>query len=172
MTERTGLVTFKGGPITLLGQGVKVGQAAPDFTAIATDFSPHKLSDFAGKVVVLMTVPSVDTPVCDAEVRRFNTEAVKLSDDVVVLSVSLDLPPALKRWCGQAGVERVIALSDFKDHSLAEAWGVRIKELGLLARTIYVIDRSGTIVYEQIVPEIAQEPDYDAVIEAVTKAQA
>ncbi|MCC5829690.1 MAG: thiol peroxidase [Phycisphaeraceae bacterium] len=169
MAERTGLVTFKGGPVTLEGQGVKVGGQAPNFTGIAMDFSGHQLSDYKGKTVVLLSVPSVDTPVCDTEVRRFNEEATKLGGDVVVLSVSLDLPPALKRWCGAAGIDRVTALSDFKDLSFAKGWGLRIKELGLLARTVYIIDPAGTIVYEQIVPEIAQEPDYDAALKAASK---
>ena len=167
MSERTGLVTLKSNPVTLEGDGVKVGQQAPDFTAVATDMSEQTLWQYRGRPVVLCSVPSLDTPVCDVEGQRFNKEAAGLGQDAVVLLVSMDTPPALKRWCGQNSADRIITLSDFKHWSFAKNWGLRIRELGLLARAVYVIDREGTIQYEQIVPEVAQEPDYDEALSAV-----
>ncbi len=167
MSERTGLVTLKGNPVTLEGEGVKVGQAAPDFTAVAADMSEQSLGQYRGKPIVLCSVPSLDTPVCDAEGQRFNKEAASLGGDAVVLVVSMDAPPAIKRWCGSTGADRIVPLSDFKHWSFAKNWGLRIKEIGLLARAVYVIDRGGKVTYEQLVPEVAQEPDYDAVLSAL-----
>ena len=172
MTDRTGIITFKGNPMTLEGPGVTAGQPAPDFTVTANDMSARRLSDYRGRVVVLSVVPSLDTPVCDTMTRRFNTEAQKLGDDVVVLTISMDLPMAQKRWCGAAGCDRVETLSDFKDHSFAKAFGLRIRELGLLTRAVYVIDADGVIRYEQIVPEVTDEPNYDEVLEAVKQITA
>jgi len=169
MNERKGLVTFKGGPLTLVGNEVKVGDIAPDFAALANDLSPVKLSSYRGKVCVLSSVPSLDTPVCDMETRRFNEEAKRLSADVAVLTVSMDLPFAQKRWCGAAGVEHVRTLSDHRDAAFGTAYGVLIKELRLLARAIFVVDQKGIIRHIQLVKEIAQEPDYNAVLEAVKK---
>lgn len=169
MAERKGLVTLKGNPVTLEGEGVKVGQKAPDFTVLANDFSPRKLSDFNGKPVIVSVVPSLDTPICDIQTKRFNEEAGKLGDKVAVLTISMDLPVAQKRWCGANNATNVITLSDFKDRSFAQAFGLRIKENGLLARALYVIDKDGVIQYEQIVPEAAQEPDYDAALAAAKK---
>ncbi len=169
MAERKGLVTLKGNPVTLEGEGVKVGQKAPDFTVLANDFSPRKLSDFNGKPVIVSVVPSLDTPICDIQTKRFNEEAGKLGDKVAVLTISMDLPVAQKRWCGANNATNVITLSDFKDRSFAQAFGLRIKENGLLARALYVIDKDGVIQYEQIVPEVAQEPDYDAALAAAKK---
>jgi len=169
VAERKGLVTLKGNPVTLEGEGVKVGQKAPDFTVLANDFSPRKLSDFNGKPVIVSVVPSLDTPICDIQTKRFNEEAGKLGDKVAVLTISMDLPVAQKRWCGANNATNVITLSDFKDRSFAQAFGLRIKENGLLARALYVIDKDGVIQYEQIVPEVAQEPDYDAALAAAKK---
>jgi len=169
-TERTGIITLKGNPATLLGEGPTVGQAAPDFTVVAQDMSEKKLSDYAGKTVILSVVPSLDTPTCDTQTRRFNQEAASLGDDVVVLTVSMDLPPAMKRFCSTAGIENLETLSDFKYHSFAEAYGLRIKEIGLLARALYVVDKDGKLTYEQIVPEIADEPDYAPALEAAKNA--
>ncbi len=169
MTERTGVITFKGTAMTLEGAGVAVGDAAPNFTATANDMSPRGLTDYRGKVVLLSVVPSLDTPVCDTMTRRFNEEAAKLGDGVVVLTVSMDLPMAQKRWCGATGSDRVVTLSDFKDHSFAKAFGLRIKELGLLARAVYVIDGAGTVRYSEVVSEVVNEPNYDAAIEAAKK---
>ena len=170
MLERSGAVTMKGSPLTLVGEEVKVGSAAPDFRALGTDLAPVTLESFRGKVVVLATVPSLDTSVCDIETRRFNEEAGRLGPDVRVLAVSMDLPFAQKRWCGAAGVKNVLTLSDHRDAAFGRAYGVLIKELRLLARAVFVVDRGGVIRYIQLVKEIATEPDYAAVLEAVRKA--
>jgi thiol peroxidase len=167
MMERDGLVTMKGNPVTLLGEEVTAGSEAPDFTALDTDLKPVSLKDFRGKVVVVASVPSVDTPVCDAETRRFNEEAAGLGDGVAILAVSMDLPFALKRWCGAAGVDRVVTLSDHRDASFGRDWGVLLKDLRLLARSVWVVDREGTVRYAQLVKEIAEEPDYGEVLKAV-----
>jgi len=166
MNERTGIVTFLGGPLTLLGEGLDVGAEAPDCTALANDLSEVALSSFRGKVCVVATVPSLDTPVCDTEARRFNEEAARLGDGVGVLVVSMDLPFAQARWCGAAGVDNVQTLSDHRDAAVGDAFGVRIKELRLLARAVFVLDPDGKVAYEQIVPEMTDEPDYDAVLAA------
>ena len=166
MTERKGVVTFKGNPLTLVGDAVSVGQKIPDFTVLGNDLSAVKLSSFAGKIVLLSLVPSLDTPVCDIETRRFNAEAAKLGEDVVVLTVSMDLPFAQKRWCGAAGIDRVITLSDHRDASAGLATGMLIKELRLLARAVFVLGRDGTVAYAQVVPEMTHEPDYEAALAA------
>lgn len=167
MEERKGLVTMKGKPITLVGQAVKVGQKAPDFEVTANDLSPVKFSSFAGKVCIIASVPSLDTSVCDLETRKFNEKAAQLGSDVVVLTISMDLPFAQKRWCGAAGIKNVQTLSDYRDASFGNAYGVLIKDLRLLARAVFVVDKKGVVRYLQIVPEIATEPDYDAALKAV-----
>jgi len=167
MEERTGIVTMKGKPVTLVGPAIKVGQKAPDFEVTANDLSPAKLSSFAGKVCIIASVPSLDTSVCDLETRKFNEKAVQLGGDVVVLTISMDLPFAQKRWCGAAGIKNVQTLSDYRDASFGRAYGVLIKDLRLLARTVFVVDKKGVVRYLQIVPEIATEPDYDAVLKVV-----
>ena len=166
MLERKGIVTFLGDPLTLVGSPVEVGDNAPDFSVVNNDLEPKTLGDFPGKVLIISAVPSLDTPVCDMETRRFNTEAGNLSDDIEILTISMDLPFAQKRWCGAAGVEKLITLSDHKEASFANNWGVLIKELRLLARAVWVVDRNGKVVHAQIVPEIAEEPDYDAALNA------
>jgi thiol peroxidase len=166
MKERKGLITMKGSPLILVGNEVKVGQPAPDFEVIANDMSSVKLSSFKGKVCIICSVPSLDTSVCDMETRRFNEEAGKIGSDVVVLTISMDLPFAQKRWCGAAGVKNVQTLSDHRDASFGKAYGVLIKELRLLARTVFVVDKNGTIRYIQIVDELTNEPDYEAALEA------
>ena len=167
--ERKGVVTFQGGPLTLIGEQVAVGQPAPDSELLANDLTPVTLSSFRGKIVVISVVPSLDTPVCDAQTRRFNEEATAPGDDVVVLTVSMDLPFAQARWCGAAGVENVQALSDHRLAEFGTAFGVLIKELRLLARAVFILDRGGTIRYVQIVNELTNEPDYQAAIDALTK---
>ncbi len=167
MEERTQSVTMQGRPLTLVGQEREAGDRAPDFEALDPDLSPVRLSSFKGKIVVISSVPSLDTPVCDLETRRFNQEAGKLGDDVVILTVSMDLPFAQKRWCGAAGVDRVITVSDHRDAQFGTAYGVLIKELRLLARCVFVLDRQGIIRYIQLVKEISQEPDYDEVLDRV-----
>lgn len=169
MPERTNAVTFKGKPVTLEGDEVKVGQKAPDFQLTGTDMSAKSLSDYGDKVKIVSVVPSLDTAVCDTQTRTFNEKAAALGDDVVLLTVSMDLPMAQKRWCGAAGIDRLECLSDFKDHSFGQAYGLRIKELGLLSRAVLVLDRDNTVRYVQLVPEIAQEPDYGPALEAARK---
>jgi thiol peroxidase len=160
---------MKGNPLTLLGEGVREGQKAPDFTALATDLSPVSLAPLRGKVVVLASVPSLDTSVCDLETRRFNQEAASLGPDVRILVVSMDLPFAQKRWCGAAGIENLRTLSDHRDAAFGLAYGVLIKELRLLARAVFVVDAEGIVRYTQLVREIATEPDYASVLAAVRK---
>lgn len=171
MEERTGITTFKGNPVTLLGPGLKVGDKAPEFLVVDGSLSPVTLAGSKGKTRIISTVPSLDTPVCDTETRRFNQEAAQLSPDVVVLTISLDLPFAQKRWCGAAGIDRVTVLSDYQERSFGLAYGVLIKELKLLTRSIFVIDADDTITYIQHVPEITTEPDYAAVLEAAKGPQ-
>ncbi|MBU1054610.1 MAG: thiol peroxidase [Proteobacteria bacterium] len=169
MQERTGLVTMKKNPLTLVGASLKVGDKAPDFEVTDNDMKAKGLSSFSGKVCIISSVPSLDTPVCDMETRRFNTEAAKLSNDVVILTISMDLPFAQKRWIGVAEVDKVITLSDHMNASFGQAYGVLIKEMRLLARAVFVVDKQGIIRYIQLVKEIADEPDYAAVIKAVTE---
>ncbi len=169
MEERSAAVTLHGNPLTLIGTVLNVGDAAPDLEVLDNDLNAVKLSSFRGKICVISAVPSLDTPTCDMETRRFNETAGQLGDDVVILTVSTDLPFAQKRWCGSAGVDKVITLSDHRDAVFGSAFGVLIKELRLLARSIFVVDRDGIIQYIQHVKELSEEPDYDAVIEAVKK---
>lgn len=169
MGERPGIITFQGNPLTLLGNEVKVGDTAPDSETIGNDMAPVRLSSFRGKVCIISSVPSLDTPVCDTETRKFNEEAVRLGEDIVILTISMDLPFAQKRWCGAAGVARIKTLSDHRDGAFGLAYGVLIKELRLLARAVFVVDRDGIIQYVQLVKEITKEPDYDAVWSAVKK---
>jgi thioredoxin-dependent peroxiredoxin len=164
MTEVKRIVTSHGNPLTLLGNDVKVGDLAPAFTVLAADLSPVPFSKYSGKIVVISSVLSLDTSVCDVETRRFNTEATKLDDDVAVLTLSMDLPFAQKRWCGAAGISRVDVYSDYRDASFGNAYGVLIKELRLLTRCVFIIDRKGIIRYKQLVPETSHEPDYADVI--------
>ncbi len=167
MIERSGAVTMRGNPLTLVGNELNVGEPAPDIELLDNDLNPVKLSKYKGKVCIVSTVPSLDTPVCDMETRRFNQEAAKLGPDVVILAISTDLPFAQKRWCGAAGVDKVVTLSDHRNTAFGQAYGVLIKELRLLARVVFVVDQEGVIRYRQLVKEIAEEPDYDAVISAV-----
>jgi thiol peroxidase len=169
MKERIGVITMKGKPLTLVGQEVSVGGKAPEFVAIDNALNPIPWSSFQGKTVVLSSVPSLDTPVCDLETRRFNEEASRLSPEIIFLTISMDLPFAQRRWCGAAGVTRVQTLSDHREASFGLAYGVLIKELRLLARAVFIVDRAGIIRYIQLVPEVAQEPDYPAVIQALKK---
>ena len=169
-TDRTGLITMKGNPLTLTGTAVSVGDTAPQFTVLANDLSPRTLADFAGKVVVLSVVPSLDTPVCDMQTRRFNTEAAALGDGVRILTISCDLPFAQSRWCGAAGIDAVQTLSDYRDLSFGTNYGLIIKELRLLTRAILVIDAKGVIVHQEIVPEVSSPVDFDAALAAVKAA--
>lgn len=167
--ERAGAVTMKGNPLTLLGNELKTGDTLPDVELIANDMSHVMLSSYHGKVCIVSAVPSLDTPVCSIETRRFNEEAAKLGDNVAVLTVSMDLPFAQKRWCGAEGVERVVTLSDYRNADFGKACGILIKEIHLLARIVFVADKQGVVRYIQLVKEIATEPDYNAVLTAVNK---
>lgn len=170
--ERKGAVTMRGNPMTLAGSELKPGQKAPNFTAIGKDMKPVGLENFKGKVKIIASVPSLDTPVCDAETRRFNEEASKLPGDVQVLTVSMDLPFAAARWCGAAGVNNVTTLSDWRGAQFGEAYGVLIKELHLDARAVFVIDKNDQLVHVEYVKEVANQPNFDAALEAARKAAA
>jgi thiol peroxidase len=166
MGERAGAVTMKGNPLTLVGSEIKVGDKAPDFEVIGNDLSSVSLSSFQGKTCIISSVPSLDTPVCEIETMRFNNEAGSLSDDIVILTISMDLPFAQTRWCGAKGVDKVVTLSDHRDAAFGSAYGVLIKELRLLARAVFVVDKEGVVRYVELVKEIADEPNYGAVLEA------
>jgi thiol peroxidase len=163
--ERT--VSFKGNPITLIGPTLKVGDQAPDFNLNKSLLETVSLKDFAGKIKLISVVPSIDTGVCDAQTRRFNEEAAGLGDNVVVLTVSADLPFAQSRWCAAAGVDRVVMLSDYKGNTFGQAYGVLIKEFALDMRAIFVVDSQDKITYVQVLEEMTEHPNYDAAIAAV-----
>lgn len=163
-------ITFKGNPVTLLGNEVKVGEKAPDFKVLANDLSEVTLANSKGHVRLISVVPSIDTGVCDAQTRRFNEEASKL-DNVKVLTVSVDLPFAQKRWCAAAGIENVQTVSDHRDLSFGEAFGVAIKELRLLARAVFVVDSNDTVTYAEYVSEATDHPNYEAAVEAAKQAK-
>lgn len=166
MSERPGAVTMGGNPLTLVGDEIQVGAQAPDVELLNNALEPVKISDFAGKVVIISSVPSLDTPVCDLQTRRFNSEAAGLGEEVAILTVSMDLPFAQARWCGAAGVEAVTTLSDHRDAAFGQAYGLLIKELRLLGRAVLVLDKQGVVRYVQLIKEIKTEPDYDEVLEA------
>ncbi|MGG1658503.1 thiol peroxidase [Brevibacillus sp. NRS-1366] len=161
-------VRFKGNPVTLTGNEVKVGEQAPNFSVLNHDLSLVTLDDSKGTVRIISVVPSVDTPVCDQQTRRFNEEAANLNG-ITVLTVSVDLPFAQKRWCGAAGIDQVQTLSDYRDLSFGKAYGVVIEELRLLARAIFVIDKNDKVVHAEYVSEVTEHPDYEAAIQAAIK---
>ena len=169
MEKRTGVVTFAGNPIALLGKEVKVGDKAPAFTLLDNGLGEKTLADYAGKVKVISVVPSLDTGVCDAQTRWFNQNVSKLGENVVVLTVSVDLPFAQKRWCGAAGIDQVETLSDHRDLSVGENYGFILEGLRLLSRGIVVIDKDDVIRYVEYVPEVTSAVNFDAA-EAATKA--
>ena len=167
--EKPNAVTFKGNPLTLIGPDIKVGDTAPNFQVIAKDLSPVTLDSSKGKVRLISVVPSLDTPICDQQTRRFNEEAAKLPSNVEVLTVSADLPFAQARFCGAANIDRVKTLSDHRELSFGQAYGVLIKELKLLARSVFVIDAADRVQYLEIVKEVTNHPNYDAALAAVRK---
>jgi thiol peroxidase len=169
MEERSGVITFMGNPLTLIGPSLEPGDTAPDATLLDNDLNPVKLSSYRGKTCIISAVPSLDTPVCDMETRRFNKEAAEMSDDTVILTASMDLPFAQKRWCGASGVDQVTTLSENLGAEFGTAYGVLIKELRLLARTVFIVDKEGIIRYVQRVEENTEEPDYDAVLKALSE---
>ncbi len=165
--ERPNGTTMQGNPLTLLGPELRIGEKAPAFTARTLDLKPYTLDASKGKIRLISAVPSLDTPVCDTETRRFNTEAAKLGDKVEVITISMDLPFAQKRWCGAAGIDQIKVVSDYFDRSFSNAYGTLIKELHLSSRAVFVIDNKDTIRYVEYVPEIVNQPDYERVLSAV-----
>ena len=170
-TERTGVVTFKGNPLTLIDTGIQAGDRAPEFEVVAQDLSTVTLAAGRGKTLLISAVPSIDTPVCDQETRRFNEEAAKLPGNVEVWTISMDLPFAQKRWCGAAGITKVKVLSDHRDASFGQAYGTLVKGLRLLARAIFVVDQKGAVTYVEYVPEMTNHPNYDAALQAARSAK-
>ena len=162
--ERTNVVTFKGGPLTLIGPELKAGNKAPDFRLIDTGMKPVTLADSKGKTRLLSVVPSIDTPVCDLQTKRFNQEASKLPANVAVITVSMDLPFAQGRWCGLSGADKIQMLSDYREHAFGQAYGVLIKELQLLSRSVFVIGPDDKVQYAEYVKEITEHPDYGKVL--------
>ena len=160
-------VTMKGNPVTLSGETVAVGEKAPDFTALDGKFQPVALADFKGRPVLISAVPSLDTPVCSLQTKRFNTELADLPAELVVMTISMDLPFAQQRFCGKEDIKGMVVVSDAARREFGRAYGVLIAERGLLARSVFLIDADGTLRYVQIVPEVSQEPDYDAALAAV-----
>jgi len=170
--ERKGAVTMRGNPMALVGPEIKVGQKAPNFNVVGKAMQPATLDQFKGKVKVITTIPSIDTPVCDAETRRFNEEASKLPGDVEILSVSMDLPFAQARWCGAAGVDKITTLSDWRSANFGTNYGALIKELHLLARAVFVVDKNDNVTYVEYVKEVANQPNYEAALDAAKRAAA
>ncbi|OGW70248.1 MAG: lipid hydroperoxide peroxidase [Omnitrophica bacterium GWA2_50_21] len=168
--ERSGAVTFKGNPLTLIGAEIKVGSQAPDFRVLAGDLSPVTLDTFKGKTKLISVVPSLDTPVCDQQTRRFNEEAGKMPGDIAVVTVSMDLPFAQGRFCSTAGINKVKVVSDHKDASFGLAYGVLIKELRLLTRAIFVVDANNKVQYTEYVTEVTNHPNYEAALGALKTA--
>lgn len=168
--ERTGIITFKGNPLTLLGPELKVGDKAPAFTALAKDLSPVTLESSKGRARLFSVVPSLDTPVCDQQTRRFNQEAAKLPGNLEILTLSMDLPFAQGRFCSTAGIDRIQTASDHREASFGLGYGVLIKELRLLSRSIFVVDKNDVVRYVEIVKEVTNHPNYEAALEAARKA--
>lgn len=162
-------VTFKGNPIVLIGQELKVGDKAPEFTVLSNDLQEVHLANSANKIRLISVVPSIDTGVCSQQTRRFNEEAVALGNNVVVLTISVDLPFAQGRWCAAEGIKNVQTLSDHRDLSFGEAYGVVIQELRLLTRAVFVVDDNDIVQYVEYVDEATNHPNYDAAIEAVKR---
>jgi thiol peroxidase len=169
MAEHTGIITMKGNALTLLGDMPEVGSIAPDFTVLTNDLKPVSLGTYKGKTLVIASVPSIDTPVCAIETARFNHEVGNMGENVMVLTISMDLPFALKRFCAAEGIDNVVTLSDHRDASFGMNYGVLIKELRLLARVVFIVDNTGIIRYRQIVHEVTSEPNYGDVLNALRK---
>lgn len=167
--EHPGAVTFKGQPLTLIGKQVHVGDTAPNFHVIDNALNLVDFSKFKGKTCIISAVPSLDTPVCDIQTRHFNEAAAKLSKDITILTISMDLPFAQARWCGAADVHQLITLSDHRDASFGQAFGLLIKEWRLLGRAVFVVDKQGILRYTQYVKEISQQPDYNNVLDEAKK---
>lgn len=162
--ERKGIVTVNKNPLTLLGNELREGDVAPFFKVIDKDLKEVESRAYAGKKIIISVTPSLDTPVCDLQLKRFNKEASSFGDDVVVMNISVDLPFAIARFCNANGIDRVLTLSDYRDVDFGTKFGVLIKENRLLARSIFIIDKNGKIAYKEIVPDITQHPDYETAI--------
>ncbi len=167
ITERSAAVLFKGNPASLLGPEIKVGDKAPDFRVVDNGLQPVTLATDAGKIRLIAVAPSLDTALCDTMTRKFNQDAAALPDSVVVYTITVDLPFAQKRWCGNAGIDKVKTLSDYQERSFGLNYGVLLKDLKLLARSVFVIDAEDNIAYVELVPEVTTEPDYTAALTAV-----
>jgi len=167
--SRSGAVTFKGNPLTLAGEEVQVGQSAPDFTLHYFEDGMQTLSpaDLKGKPTILSVVPSLDTPVCAIQTKKFNESLGELGDRVNAVTVSLDLPFAMNRFCGAENITNIRSASDYQDRSFGQNWGTLIEELKILARSIFVLDADGKVVYVEAVGEVTEEPDYDAALDAL-----
>jgi thiol peroxidase len=170
MNKNKEKVTFKSNAVTLVGNEIKVGETAPDFTVLGNALNPVKLSDYKGKTVILSVFPSLDTPVCATQNRTFNKEAAALSDNIVILGISVDLPFAQSRFCGAEGIDKVLTVSDYRDLDFSTKYGFLIEELRLLARGTVVIDKNGKVIYVEYVPEVTHEPNYSAALEAAKKS--
>ena len=169
--ERAGVIKFKGNDQTIVGQDLNPGEIAPDFEAYNSDWQIIQgLRETSGRIRIIAAVPSLETAVCDRETRRFNMEATSLDKEIVVLVISMDLPYTQKRWCGGAGIDNVITLSDHKNAEFGEKYGCLMKEVRLLRRAVFVIDRQDKVVYSAYMPEIGVEPDYEAVLGAAEAA--
>lgn len=168
--SRPGAVTFKGNPLTLVGQPVKVGQPGPDFTAHAFEggeMKTVKMADLKGKPTIISSVPSLDTPVCQKQTKTFNEQLGALGDRINALTISLDLPFAQNRFCGNENVKVMRTVSDYQDRTFGRNWGMLIDELKILARGVFVLDKDGKLVYSQLVKEVAEEPDYGSAVQAL-----
>ena len=170
--ERSGVVTFKGNALTLLGPDIRTGETAPDFHVLDQALATVKFSDAKGKVRIVSVVPSLDTPVCDAQTRRFNQEAAKLSPKIEIWTISMDLPFAQRRWCGSSGIERVKVFSDHRDANFGTTFGCLVKELRLLARAVFVVDANDVVRHAEYVREMTTHPNYDAALAAAKQAAA
>jgi len=163
----TRTVTKRGKPLTLVGRELPVGEVAPDFTVLDQELNEVRLSDYKNKIKVISVTPSLDTPVCDLQLRRFNSEAASLPSDVVVMNISMDLPFAIERFCTAAGIDRAKTFSDHRDASFGNAFGVLIRELRLLARSVFILDYDNRVRYVEIVPELTTHPDYEKALQAL-----
>lgn len=167
MTKTRQEVTLEGDPVTLVGSEPELNESAPDFMAVDENLDTVPFSSLGDKIFVLSSVVSLDTPVCDTETKKFNEQATQFGKDVEVITLSMDLPFAQERWCGAEGVDRVTTLSDYRDASFGLAYGVLMKDVRLLARAIFIVDRERKLRYKQIVPEVTDEPDYEAVLDCL-----
>ncbi|MCA9101953.1 MAG: thiol peroxidase [Planctomycetales bacterium] len=168
--SRTGVITFKGNPLTLVGDEVQVGAAAPDFTVHyfgAGGLATITLADLKGKPSIISVVPSLDTPVCATQTKKFNDELSSLGDSINAVTVSLDLPFAMNRFCGAEDIKAMRVGSDYHDRNFGKGWGVLIDELKILTRAVFVLDSDGKVVYAETVPEVTSEPNYDAALQAL-----